>query len=98
MLLFIDFSLKMMHSLWTNIFAVFLKYRLQYTSFRYCCLRASKEPKVILRVSGPAQPFTAPIIYIYIYTHTKKKCTISSHTREKTLIISVSHTYVPVLM
>lgn len=72
MLLFIDFSLKMMHSLWTNIFAVFLKYRLQYTSFRYCCLHASKKTKVILWVPGPPQPFLKTHTHTYI-------CKLFSH-------------------
>lgn len=56
MLLFMDFSLKMMHSLWTNIFAVSLKYRLPYMSFRYCCLHVSKN-KVILWALGPPPLF-----------------------------------------
>lgn len=56
MLLFMDFSLKMMHSLWTNIFAVSLKYRLPQMSFRYCCLHASKN-KVILWALGPPSSF-----------------------------------------
>lgn len=83
MLLFIDFSFKMMHSLWTNIFAVFLKYRLQDTNFRYCCFAKKKKNPPQSDFVGPSSP------------RTLQKAQTPSHANyscagEKTLIIPVS--------